>query len=213
PRGAVAAWAIVALLALATAAAAIDRQQRVPGEGSAEAGFARDMATHHAQAVAMGELIRARTANPAIRITAVDIVLTQQAQMGRMHGWLDAWGLPVSGPEPAMAWMGMPTGGLMPGMASRAELNELAGLSGVRADARFLQLMIPHHQAGVEMAQAALDRTRRPEVRRLAQAIVAAQQREIAALRDLLAAIPGAAEPPASGNHSAGIGHSLKGDG
>jgi uncharacterized protein (DUF305 family) len=201
--------ASVAMALIATVAVLVDRQLRLPGEESAEAGFARDMAVHHAQAVEMAELIRTRTDNPEVRTLAVDISLGQQAQIGRMHGWLDVWGLPVTGRTPAMTWMGMPTEELMPGMATRAQLNELAGLSGAQADARFLRLMIPHHQAGVVMAQAAVNRAGRSEVRRLAEAMVAAQQSEIAAMRDLLGAIPAADDAPA--DPSAPMHHSMNG--
>jgi uncharacterized protein (DUF305 family) len=36
---------------------------------------------------------------------AYDIALTQQEQIGQMHGWLTQWGLPLTGINPAMAWM------------------------------------------------------------------------------------------------------------
>ncbi len=81
---------------------------RLPGEGSAEAGFARDMIVHHAQAVQMAEIVRDRTQSDDMRLLAADISLTQQAQIGIMQGWLQVWGLPISGAEPAMAWMGHP---------------------------------------------------------------------------------------------------------
>ena len=45
---------------------------------------------------------------------------------------------------------------------------------------RFLALMIPHHRGGVDMAKAALDRAKDPEVRRLADLIAKAQASEIA---------------------------------
>ena len=92
---------------------------RPPGDGSAEAGFARDMMVHHAQAVGMAEIVRDKTESEDVRILATDIALTQQAQIGQMQGWLAVWGLPVAGTEPAMAWMGHPTEGRMPGMATR----------------------------------------------------------------------------------------------
>lgn len=65
-----------------------------PGDASAEAGFARDMSMHHAQAVEMALIAQERTDDPEIRILATDIILTQQGQIGQMRGWLDAWGLP-----------------------------------------------------------------------------------------------------------------------
>lgn len=83
---------------------------RPPGEESAEAGFARDMSAHHAQAVEMAEIVRGRTESEEIGILAADISLTQQGQIGRMQGWLSVWGLSPTGSEPTMAWMGPWTG-------------------------------------------------------------------------------------------------------
>jgi uncharacterized protein (DUF305 family) len=159
---------------------------RPPGEGSAEAGFARDMSEHHAQAVQMAEVVQRRTEDEEIRVLATDILLTQQNQIGRMQGWLAAWGLPLTGSEPAMAWMGMPAEGLMPGMAAPQEVQELSELPPEEADVRFLQLMIPHHKAAVPMAEAVLEETDRPEVEQLAEAIAASQQVEIRYMQDLL---------------------------
>ncbi|MGH3147024.1 MAG: DUF305 domain-containing protein, partial [Rubrobacter sp.] len=96
-----------------------------PEDGSAEAGFARDMSVHHAQAVEMAEIVRDKTQSEEIRLLAADMALTQQGQIGRMQGWLDAWGLPATGPDPAMTWMGHPTEGRMPGMASSEEIERL----------------------------------------------------------------------------------------
>src|SRR5918998_5421301 len=123
-----------------------------PGEGSAEAGFARDMSVHHAQGVEMAEIVRAKTESEEIRLLAADMALTQQGQIGRMQGWLGVWDLPATGTEPAMSWMGHPTEGRMPGMASPEEIERLRNASPEEADELFLQLMIRHHRAAVPMA-------------------------------------------------------------
>ena len=158
----------------------------MPEEGSAEAGFVRDMTIHHAQAVEMAEIVRDKTDSEEIKMLAADIALTQQAQIGQMHGWLDVWGLPATGEEPAMSWMGMPTEGRMPGMASPAEIDELHNASSEEADKLFLQLMIPHHEAAVPMANAVIEETDQEEVRRLASAIAASQQAEIEMMQGML---------------------------
>ena len=159
-----------------------------PAEVSAEVGFARDMATHHAQAVNMAQLLYDRTDDPDMRLFALDIMLTQQAQIGQMQGWLNAWGRPLASVSPAMEWMGMPTTDLMPGMASVDDINRLRELKGIEADGLFLQLMIPHHRAGVDMANAILEYTQRPEVLALAQSISNSQASEIAIMQSLLQA-------------------------
>lgn len=60
-----------------------------PGDGSAEAGFARDMSNHHAQAVEMAEIVRDRTTDATIRAMATEVVLVQQFQIGQIFGWLE----------------------------------------------------------------------------------------------------------------------------
>jgi uncharacterized protein (DUF305 family) len=158
-----------------------------PGDDSPEAGFARDMTIHHAQAVRMAETVRTRTQDPAIRILATDVVLAQQAEIGQMRGWLEVWGLPANGQEPPMAWMGHPQEtGPMPGMAAPEELARLSQASSEEADEQFLRLMIPHHQSAVVMAEAVQERSNRPEVVRFAQKTVLSQQAEIRAMQALL---------------------------
>lgn len=169
-----------------------------PAEGSADAGFARDMRVHHLQAVEMGVLVREASEDPEVRQLALDIVLTQQQQAGQMHAWLETWNLPQSGPDAPMAWMeghgdhGAAPDGLMPGMATRAELTALAEADGVEAERIFLGLMIPHHEAGVAMAEAAVDMAEQDVVRDLAGAIVTAQEAELTVLREMLDARGGA---------------------
>lgn len=173
-----------------------------PTDTSAEAGFARDMQTHHAQAVQMALIIRDKTTDPVLRTVAYDIATSQQQQAGQMYGWLAVWGLPQTGTEPAMAWMNKPgsgghdmstmSGGVtgdtatMPGMATPAQLKNLQQATGVQAERLFLQLMIAHHRGGVQMAQAVLERTTQPEVSTLARSIVTAQQAEIGQMTTLL---------------------------
>ncbi len=50
-------------------------------------------------------------------------------------------------------------------------------------DLRFIDAMTPHHQGAVEMAQEALQKSQRPEIKKLAQDIIAAQNRELNELK------------------------------
>jgi len=51
------------------------------------------------------------------------------------------------------------------------------------ADARFIVMMIPHHEGAIAMSELALTRARRPEIKTLAQQIIASQSREITQMR------------------------------
>ena len=175
-----------------------------PSAGSVDAGFARDMGVHHLQGVEMANLVAERSDDPEVRQIAFDISATQTNQAGRMQGWLSLWGIPQSGGD-TMAWMSaggdgghdhaMTDDGLMPGMATSAELANLRGLSGPAFDTEFLRLMIRHHQGGFEMAEYAVDHADLPAVRNLAQAISGAQSAETRTMAAMLTARGGTPLP------------------
>ncbi len=53
--------------------------------------------------------------------------------------------------------------------------NQMAG----SLDAHFIEQMIPHHEDAIVMAKLALEKSQRPEIRQLAQAIIDSQSKEI----------------------------------
>ncbi|WP_405688386.1 DUF305 domain-containing protein [Streptomyces sp. NBC_00057] len=187
---------------------------RTPAVDSADAGFARDMAVHHQQAVEMSFIVRDRTKDEEVRRLAYDIANTQANQRGMMLGWLDLWELPkaAAGQEP-MAWMaaghdghtmdgmegmggtaGMGAGyrahdgSLMPGMATRTELNRLRRANGRKAEILYLQLMTDHHKGGIDMARGCARLCTVNVEKRLAQGMVEAQQSELDMMTRMLAA-------------------------
>jgi uncharacterized protein (DUF305 family) len=162
-----------------------------PGENSPEAGFARDMSIHHAQAVEMAMIAWQKSSNAEIREIAYDIATGQQAQIGIMQAWLVDWNLSPTGSQPKMAWM--PNGskellpdGRMPGMANDDELNRLRNLTGTAFDVLFCQLMLRHHLGGIHMVSGLLSLTHNQHVTDLATQMKNAQQNEVTNLRHLL---------------------------
>ncbi|MEU8465068.1 DUF305 domain-containing protein [Streptomyces sp. NPDC029003] len=176
---------------------------KAPALYSPDAGFARDMAVHHQQAVEMSFIVRDRTQDDPVRGLAYDIANTQANQRGMLLGWLDLWGLPkVLADEPPMSWMQAAEGGgehaghaghgaakpgaLMPGMATKEELDRLGAANGRDAEVLYLQLMTDHHKGGVAMAQGCAAQCRTPAERALAQGMVEAQQSELTLMADML---------------------------
>jgi uncharacterized protein (DUF305 family) len=162
-----------------------------PADDSPEAGFARDMSDHHAQAVEMAMIEHERGSDPDVRLLAMDIGLTQQAQKGIMLAWLREWKLNPTGDQPAMAWMPDSTGavrdGLMPGMATQAEMTQLRDATGTNVDIQFLKLMRVHHVGGIHMADGVLKLSDNPEVTWLAGSMKTGQTSELSAIDGLLA--------------------------
>ena len=77
-----------------------------------------------------------------------------------------------------------------PGQENRSlkaeDASKLAGTNFAPADARFMQMMIPHHQQATEMTQLVDGRTSNPDIVKIAGRIDAGQGDEIAFMRDWL---------------------------
>ncbi|MFK0279384.1 DUF305 domain-containing protein [Streptomyces sp. NPDC090499] len=165
---------------------------KVPSADGADAGFARDMAVHHQQAVEMSYIIRDRTKNTEVRRLAYDIAQTQANQRGMLLGWLTLWDLPKVSAKPPMSWMGMGDmpergdGSLMPGMATDTELKKLGTLNGKQAEIFYLQLMTDHHKGGIHMAEGCVAKCTVAVEKSLAQGMVDAQQSELATMKQML---------------------------
>ncbi|UYK41548.1 DUF305 domain-containing protein [Microbacterium terricola] len=170
-----------------------------PTTDSAEAGFARDMQVHHAQAVEMAMQVYRTTDDETLRALSYDIATGQSAQRGEMYDWLVQWGLPQAG-APLMSWMtasdahgghvetAQPTQDELEaqmGMATDAELAQLADSTGQPADCLFLELMIRHHEGAIPMAAAVIELGSEPRVLQFAGAMEETQTAEIAAMESL----------------------------
>lgn len=169
-----------------------DSGMKAPTADSADAGFARDMAVHHQQAVEMSYIVRDRTQDVEVRRLAYDIAQTQANQRGMLLGWLDLWELPKVSSDAPMTWMGMgdmasgKDGALMPGMATNTEMKQLNTLSGKQAEIFYLQLMTDHHKGGIHMAEGCVAKCEVGVEKKLAQGMVDAQQSEIKLMADML---------------------------
>ena len=150
--------------------------------------FIDAMVPHHQGAVAMSQVALNRAEHPELQDLARRIIEAQEAEQEQMAGWRDAWypdappleiAVAMSVFDAAMAELGMPADsgeghGMDPADDARAMCQAAAPF-----DLAFLDRMILHHQAAIEMAEVALQYAEHPELRDLAQRVIDTQRAEI----------------------------------
>ncbi len=143
----------------------------------ADVAFAQEMIPHHSQAVEMATLALDRSENPQILDLASRIQQGQDPEIEQMQGWLATWDMPEMDDEM--------DGMAMNGMMSDDDMSALTDASGPDFDALFVSLMIQHHDGAITMAKSLIDEGSDPQVRALAEGVIAAQEAEIAEMEAL----------------------------
>ncbi len=143
--------------------------------------FIDQMTMHHQGALMSTRAMIADSERPELRDLATAIETSQTAQIEQMQAFRTEWygdaesttaGMDMSQMEQMM------TGNAMTGM------NDMMGGQG---EEMYLQMMIVHHQLGVDMAEEAINRSERPEIRQLAQTIADEQSAQIVLMQSYLA--------------------------
>ena len=180
----------------ASEAVALSRTTFTPGDVL----FMQHMVVHHGQAVEMVELLRAKGADPKVKLMGERIALSQEAEIELMRNWLadrgQAQAMEMHASHAGMSHAGhaghsMPASGtpIMPGMLSPAQMQTLAAASGTDFDRLFLQGMIQHHQGALDMVDDLLaqpDAAQDPMLSDFASSVVADQSAEILRMQSLL---------------------------
>lgn len=165
----------VVAFALAAAIAGLFGDARAAGPSSAyDKAFLTEIVSHHGMAVEMATMAQEKATKPQLKRTADTIIRTQSAEIARMQRWLQAWY--QTRVQPRMT------------ADDRAQVRELENAEGAAFDIRFMALMTVHHTLAIERAGTALRQASHPQVRGLARAIVAAQNREVKQFRNWLVA-------------------------
>ena len=133
------------------------------------------MIEHHQGAVEMSKSVLKNGKKDFVKKAAQAIVDAQSREIKQLTGWLKTW-YNAAPDKTQMALMRqdmkpMIEGamGTMPGMSMSAD-----------PDKSFLEGMIPHHQSAVDMAQLALKKAARSELKTFARQVIADQTKEIA---------------------------------
>ena len=135
--------------------------------------FIDAMVAHHQGAIAMAQPADSNALHPELKDFARKVIEDQSREIALMTQWRDQW-FPGRPKTPNIMEM--------PGMAmSMMDISpdHMQKMTGAAFDRMFVDMMIPHHEGALTMAGDALAKSQRPEVKKLAQEIIAAQQREI----------------------------------
>jgi uncharacterized protein (DUF305 family) len=124
-----------------------------PARDSVDVGFTTDMTRHHQQALTMALDYVRNGDDPLLLQIAREIVTYQAQEIGVMNTLLTDWDQTGVDDPKAMAWMGTPVPrDAMPGLATKAQLDQLAAARGSELNDLFTRLMIEHHAGGIHMA-------------------------------------------------------------
>lgn len=150
-----------------------------PADANFDLRFIDAMTPHHQGALEMANVAQQKSKRPEIKKLADNIIKSQNQEITQMKQWRQAW-YPSAGTKP-MAYdsqMGH-TMEMSSDQMKAMMMNQDLGAADAKFDSRFINAMIPHHEGAVKMAQDALTKSKRPEIKQLAQEIIKAQDTEI----------------------------------
>ena len=144
--------------------------------------YLTDMIAHHQGALNMASQARELTTKAEIRTLADAIITSQVTEVQQMMDWQQEWGYSTTDSSNPHAGHMMESSGSMGDDMANMEA-KLNGLSGEAYDKEFLKQMILHHQQAVDMSKYADTNAKHQEVKDLAQAVISAQEKEIADMK------------------------------
>lgn len=152
-----------------------------------DAHFIEQMIPHHEDAITMAKLAQTKATTPEVKKLASDIITSQGKEIDQMTTWYKEWfdrTLPIG--KEVMNQHGM-MGGSQMHMGMMGNDTDVTRLENAQDfDKTFVEDMIPHHQMAVMMASMLKGGTTRPEMKTLADNIIADQTKEIDMMRSWL---------------------------
>ncbi|WP_022927229.1 DUF305 domain-containing protein [Patulibacter americanus] len=164
--------------------------------GLVDRAFVAQMIPHHEMAVDMAREAPERAEHVQLRTLARSITTDQEREIDALRAAAKRLGVQPAAGHGAHATMeadAKTLGLAMDDMGMSMEGPDLA--TAKPFDRAFIDAMVPHHQGAIRMARAQLARGEDPELRKLATAIVTAQEREIRRMNAWRTQWHGAASP------------------
>lgn len=161
-----------------TAMSGMMKNMMAPPTGKPDLDFVQGMVPHHQGAIDMAKAVLQYGKDPEVKALAEGVIKAQEGEIAFIKDWL--------GKTDQNALVVAPDSVKANEQAMASMKSMTVNYSG-DADTDFLKSMIPHHQGAIEMAKVALQFAKDPEVLKLAQDIVTAQEGEIKVMADWLA--------------------------
>jgi uncharacterized protein (DUF305 family) len=168
--------------------AGMDHSTMASSPGAADAPlelqFIDTMIVHHQGALDMAKLAEVRASRDELKKFGAAIIADQDREITQMRRWRGEW---YKDAKPAI---NMDFPGMKDGMA-QMDMKRLGELSGQEFDREFIRQMMVHHSGAVVMSRALLANSAeislKPEMKKLAEAIITAQNGEIDQMNKWLA--------------------------
>lgn len=145
--------------------------------------FIDQMIPHHEDAITMANIALKKAEHQEIKDLASNIIKSQSQEISQMKQWERDWFGSSASLIPKASAHDHGAEGLHMGMMGNA--GDISDLEAAQPfDKAFIEEMIPHHQMAVMMAQMLEQSTTRPEMKKLAQDIISAQNEEIEQMRN-----------------------------
>ena len=132
------------------------------------------MIPHHKGAIMMAKDAQQKANRPELKKLAESIITGQQKEIDQMKEWRATW-------YGANTPNGMANADEM--MKNMSMMNDMMvkhlGQKDADYEDRFVDMMIPHHEGAIRMAEDAQSKATHPEIRKMALSIIGAQKKEI----------------------------------
>ena len=148
--------------------------------GDPDLDFVTQMIPHHQGAIDMAKVELKYGTTAEARKLAEGIIKAQEAEIALMTKWKAAHAT-AANPEASAIRAAFEA-------SNKKMMDGMGGdhTHGSNADLGFLSMMIPHHQGAIDMAEVQLKYGKDPEIRGLAERIIAAQKAEIAEMTEMM---------------------------
>jgi uncharacterized protein (DUF305 family) len=150
-----------------------------PADADYDLRFIDGMTFHHQGAVNMAKEVLNKSKRPEMKKLANNIIAAQNREINLMKEWRKTWYSKASSTPMAYHAQRNKMMAMTPEQMQNMMMSMDLGAADAQFDLRFLNAMIPHHEGALVMAEDALKKSKRPEMKKLSQEILASQKQEI----------------------------------